>query len=205
MLIKCSKCKRELEKKLFPPNKRRKCGIASWCRECVSEYNKSEKNKEKARIRLFNFRERNKTEARRNRIKETNDVISGESNFLTCLSCRKKKQLTEFNKAKSKLGFSGRCKECNLKKQKEAREIKRESSPFARFDRWTTKQKRAARMKVNNGIAAGTVKKMNCVICDSQKSQAHHENYDKPLDLIWLCSRHHADIHKFGIGILSSD
>lgn len=34
-----------------------------------------------------------------------------------------------------------------------------------------------------------------CVKCGA-KAHGHHENYDKPLDVIWLCPQHHKDRHK---------
>ena len=35
-----------------------------------------------------------------------------------------------------------------------------------------------------------------CERCGDDKSQAHHEDYSKPLDVMWLCSQCHADRHK---------
>ena len=35
-----------------------------------------------------------------------------------------------------------------------------------------------------------------CEICGSLTTHRHHEDYSKPLDIRWLCSRHHAARHK---------
>ena len=36
-----------------------------------------------------------------------------------------------------------------------------------------------------------------CLFCGDKFSvQGHHENYSKPLDVLWLCRSHHADLHK---------
>lgn len=35
-----------------------------------------------------------------------------------------------------------------------------------------------------------------CLICGEEKSQAHHEDYNKPLEIIWLCDKHHKELHK---------
>lgn len=44
-------------------------------------------------------------------------------------------------------------------------------------------------------VRSGFIKKMACVMCGSQKSQAHHPDYDKPLDVMWLCPKCHRKEH----------
>jgi hypothetical protein len=34
-----------------------------------------------------------------------------------------------------------------------------------------------------------------CEVCSNPKSQAHHDDYTKPLDIRWLCRKHHLQIH----------
>ena len=35
-----------------------------------------------------------------------------------------------------------------------------------------------------------------CLICGTgQNLEAHHENYDKPLEVVWLCRSHHKLLH----------
>lgn len=42
----------------------------------------------------------------------------------------------------------------------------------------------------------GTLKQSPCEVCGETKSQAHHEDYAKPLDVRWLCKRHHIEADK---------
>lgn len=35
-----------------------------------------------------------------------------------------------------------------------------------------------------------------CERCGSQKVQAHHEDYSKPLEVVWLCQAHHTARHR---------
>lgn len=36
-----------------------------------------------------------------------------------------------------------------------------------------------------------------CEVCGRTEGiEKHHENYDKPFEVRWLCKRHHLDIHK---------
>lgn len=51
--------------------------------------------------------------------------------------------------------------------------------------------KRKARRKVATEIEAGRLLRMPCEVCGELKSEAHHENYRMPLQIKWLCRRHH--------------
>lgn len=42
-------------------------------------------------------------------------------------------------------------------------------------------------------VRSGKLFKQPCEVCGNQKSEAHHEDYDKPLDVIWLCRLHHRE------------
>lgn len=54
------------------------------------------------------------------------------------------------------------------------------------------KQKRNAHNKVKRAIEKGILTKQPCGICGSIDGvEAHHEDYNKPLDVKWLCSYHH--------------
>jgi hypothetical protein len=35
-----------------------------------------------------------------------------------------------------------------------------------------------------------------CSVCGAPGAEAHHEDYNKPLEVIWLCKRHHAERHR---------
>ena len=47
-----------------------------------------------------------------------------------------------------------------------------------------------AQGRINDGIRYGKLKRKPCIVCNS-KAHAHHPDYSKPLDVIWLCPRHH--------------
>lgn len=72
---------------------------------------------------------------------------------------------------------------------------------------WTTEYKAKfpertqARRKVSDAIKAKRLIRAPCVICGNSKSEAHHENYSKPLEVIWLCRTHHREADKkLGLG-----
>lgn len=58
------------------------------------------------------------------------------------------------------------------------------------------RQKIKARGKVNKAIARGKLLRLPCIRCGNLISQAHHEDYFKPLEVIWLCPKHHSEIHR---------
>lgn len=52
-------------------------------------------------------------------------------------------------------------------------------------------EKRKAHHKVEIAIKKGKILKEPCTVCGSEKSEGHHEDYSKPLEVIWLCRLHH--------------
>lgn len=53
-----------------------------------------------------------------------------------------------------------------------------------------------ARDKVYYAIRCGKLTRKPCENCGEVKSEAHHDNYNKPLEVRWLCRKCHADWHK---------
>jgi len=54
---------------------------------------------------------------------------------------------------------------------------------------------RAAHIILKNRLRDGKVKKGLCQICKSSEVEAHHYDYTKPVNVIWLCKKHHEKIH----------
>ena len=54
--------------------------------------------------------------------------------------------------------------------------------------------RRAAHIAVGNALKDGKLKKEPCFIC-GEKAEAHHPDYSRPLDVVWLCSLHHKQAH----------
>jgi uncharacterized membrane protein (UPF0127 family) len=50
---------------------------------------------------------------------------------------------------------------------------------------------------VHRAVAKGLLTPMPCNRCGTNiHVHAHHENYSKPLEVIWLCAAHHRERHK---------
>lgn len=58
------------------------------------------------------------------------------------------------------------------------------------------RQKRQAQIAVSNAVRDGRLTKEPCVVCGSEEQiHGHHEDYSRPLDVIWLFPRHHSEYH----------
>ena len=65
--------------------------------------------------------------------------------------------------------------------------------------RWADRnpEKRAAHTILGNAIRDGRIEKGPCEVCGTRiKVHGHHEDYAKPLEVNWLCEKHHPEHHK---------
>lgn len=113
-------------------------------------------------------------------------------------------------------GLTAKCKEClkvrdrNRPNAKERNasfrvaEKKRLEDPAVRNARNANKAKwinenivkRAAHTIVGNHLYNGRLIKQPCEKCGNTEVDAHHDDYEKPLEVRWLCKKHHAEHHK---------
>ncbi len=131
-----------------------------------------------------------------------------------CPKCKEAKASTEFYKRKSnkKDLLQSYCKECRNDYQKEYRQSKR-GIAFQKKYRQSEKYKKyqveiarayskrnpekiRAKRIVAWAIISGRLKRMPCEVCGTLKAEGHHEDYSKPLDVRWLCRKHHVMRHK---------
>lgn len=110
-------------------------------------------------------------------------------------------------------GRQARCKECtkravriNYRQNKEhyqAYDRSRTQSPerkakaceYQRRRRVNQAEKYKARYAVGNAVRDGRLVVQPCEVCGSAEVQAHHEDYSKPLEVMWLCFEHHRARH----------
>lgn len=132
-----------------------------------------------------------------------------------CFKCGKTLPLTEFYKHPAMGdGHLGKCKECTKKDVSENRlknidnireydrnraklphrkQLAREiNKVWMAEDKRRTKCHNALRRAVLNGV----ITRIPCEVCGDKKSHAHHDDYDKPIDVRWLCAAHHSARHQ---------
>jgi hypothetical protein len=137
-------------------------------------------------------------------------------NYKKCFKCGAEKPLTEFYKhPRMADGHVNKCKKCNKADVRENRETKVEyykeydvkryaEDPSVRLriskvsKLWREKypERYKAHTAVSNAVRAGKLTKNPCVVCGTLNNlHAHHEDYSKPLEVLWLCAEHHRAHH----------
>lgn len=134
--------------------------------------------------------------------------------FKTCFKCNAVKPLLDFYKhSRMADGYLNKCKVCT---QSDAAKHRNEHLDAVReYDRirsknrdriraageiskaWRAQDKRraAAHSAVARAIKSGRLERQPCAHCGTEKAVAHHEDYDKPLDVMWLCQPCHTKRH----------
>ena len=79
-----------------------------------------------------------------------------------------------------------RWKKANPEKVYEIRKRYNEANP----------QKKNARAYLYWAIKKAKIKRGICEVCGEEKVDGHHEDYNKPLEVNWLCRKHHKGIHR---------
>lgn len=70
------------------------------------------------------------------------------------------------------------------------------SAAISKAWRQQDKRRQAAHDAVTRAVKSGLLVRQPCARCGSAKSLAHHEDYDKKLDVVWLCQPCHKQRHK---------
>lgn len=124
-----------------------------------------------------------------------------------CCGCGRILWLENFRKEKAKrLGRSYICYDCGRKHDKEYGQKIRESGELNRKrkekyhllkrENPAEFQKFVARDRARYAIKAGKLPKGNCTGCGTDEDlQMHHDDYNKPLEVTWLCRQCHVDLH----------
>jgi len=132
-----------------------------------------------------------------------------------CFKCNENLPLTEFYKHSQMAdGHLNKCKKCakndvgnhrlnNIEKirkydRERAKNPERAKAAYEVSKAWRQSDSRIMHChnKVTRAIRSGKLVRMPCIICGSEKSLAHHESYNRPLDVVWYCQPHHKERHK---------
>ena len=113
----------------------------------------------------------------------------GDGHLNKCKRCTKNDATTHRNKNLEKI------RAYDLERAKEPQRAKL-ATEVTRAWRAEDNRRSKAHIAVAKAIRNGILVRSPCVRCGEQKSLAHHEDYDKPLDVMWLCQPCHKQRHK---------
>jgi hypothetical protein len=138
----------------------------------------------------------------------------GPNQILRCARCKQEKPGAEFHTCPSKAtGRHSYCKPCFLEWEKANRKTKRRSvserekryyhaNPIhkreaARRNDETKPKAVYARQVIRNEIKRGRLKRGLCEVCGTDFAvHGHHDDYNRPLVVRWLCGVHHKEWHE---------
>ena len=125
----------------------------------------------------------------------------GDGHLNKCKECTKKDSIKHRNNNIEKARQYDRDRS-NLPHRVEARKIiweryKKSGKRKEVENRYNKKyrEKQKARRRVQYYLSKGTLKREPCKICGNEKTEAHHPDYNYPLNIVWLCDRCHKDVH----------
>lgn len=89
-------------------------------------------------------------------------------------------------------------KYCDPKCYKDSDYGRKKSYQANKRYRENNRDKDRARQIVSKRIRRGvSLDRGECLVCSNPDTEAHHHNYSKPDDVIFLCKAHHKEIHKW--------
>lgn len=131
------------------------------------------------------------------------DVSRNDGLTIECKSCKRERRLENLDheRAQDRLWYATHKEDKAERNRKYWIENKERVLAYQRgkkIDRWRRyPEKNKARHAVRDAIASGRLVKGACAVCgETEKVNGHHEDYSKPLDVVWLCTAHHAQLHR---------
>lgn len=118
----------------------------------------------------------------------------------TCSKCKRSLTLDHFTADKRKAyGVTCHCRDCKRAYRQANRRMLRRSAYRRRANDSDYARKRVAWNAVYYALQHGQLHKPDtCEVCGvhGERIQAHHDDYDKPFEIIWCCQSCHSQLDK---------
>lgn len=74
------------------------------------------------------------------------------------------------------------------------------TKPLSRQQKWQLENPKAvwAHSCLRSAIRRGLITPEPCAECGALPTDGHHDNYDEPMNVRWLCRKHHRAVHRRG-------
>ena len=113
-----------------------------------------------------------------------------------CNKCKVKKPKEDYYFDNKTFRYLRYCKECQNKQQADWMKLNPQSTrDYQRSYSKRFPEKIKAGKKIEYAIKTNKIIRKPCLICGLEKSEGHHPDYSKPLEVVWLCRRHHLNVH----------
>ena len=115
---------------------------------------------------------------------------------LKCSDCLELKDVEAFSLRRTfKRGRSYNCKECQKVYKRHHYLKNKEDYANKEKNRRRSSSKYKANAAVFYAVKTGKLVRQPCEECGAEKTEAHHDDYAKPLEVRWLCRSHHRQWH----------
>ena len=128
---------------------------------------------------------------------ETRAKISAANNgnfYAVCDYCGQKFHTKKSAFAKRKHHFC--CRECYSKYRAEIMPPEEQNAYGTGYYYAERLRRKKAREILNHYLRDNHIDRKPCEICGAEKAEAHHDDYDKTLEVRWLCFKCHREWHK---------
>ncbi len=133
---------------------------------------------------------------------------------VTCKKCNETKSADKYywTEDGTELALGYTCKECDRQRARryyrsnEEQELQRARNYYRKnkksvIDKLVKSsklypEKWKCRRHTLEAVRCGKLEKLSCEVCGEAKVQAHHTDYSKPLEVNWLCTKHHGEQHR---------
>ncbi len=167
---KCTKCMTEKPFEEFRKSARYKDGYYSRCKICMQEYEKENLDQDRKRDSRKKYRENNRERIRQ----QDKEAYQDDPEKFRAKARISQKKYFQTDKGRQKY--------------KQQSQKLREKHP----------EKARARSLLSNAVCDGKIiRPSKCSLCGCDKGiiEAHHPDYSKPLDVIWVCKICHFMVH----------
>ena len=184
---KCTGCKKIKELNEFGKNRSNKDGYLFRCKDCRNKYVREHYKENPSIQKKANkrFYERHPDKAKEYYDKNKDKIAEA---FKRRVASNPSKYREENNNRQRE--WVNKQMNDNWIAYKEKRRI------YKATERAKHPEKIKAGVEVRKAIKKGILIRANCIKCNNHKSQAHHEDYSKPLEVTWLCHKHHQELHR---------
>ena len=111
------------------------------------------------------------------------------------LSHRERRNAYSRNYGRSEIGLRKNRESHQRRKSEDPSTWRKKQNEYSRRYRETHPDREPAYLTVRESISTGRLAPESCEVCGSIPTEAHHDDYQRHIDVRWLCRTHHVALH----------